>query len=184
MRKTIATAAAVSAATLTLGLAGLAGPASAASIGVKDPRDTRHGSDLRSVELKNGERNVVLITTHTNLRRDPKSGSAGAVYLDTDRADKGPEFVFVGGFFEGTDYQFLETEGFGHKKWGAPVDGSYEMNINYVKDRVRMRMSSAALGEPGKVRAAVRISGSRTDGTGVVDWLREPRSFTEWVAKG
>ena len=49
-----------------------------------------------------------------------------------------------------------------------------------------MRMSREALGNPGKVRVAVRVSGTRTDGTstGLVDWLGEPRSFTPWVAKG
>ncbi len=182
MFKTIAsTAAALSAAALTLGIAG---PANADSIGVRDPQDVYHGADLRSVQLKNGDRNVVVITSHTNLRRDPSTGSAGAVYVDTDRSDKGPEFVFVGGYFEGTDYQLLHTEAFGHKNWGAPVHGSYEMAIDYAKEQVRMRMSRKALGNPGKVRVAARVSGTRTDGTGVVDWLGEPRSFTGWVAKG
>jgi hypothetical protein len=183
MHKTIASTAALSAAVLTLGLAA---PANAASIGVKDPQDTFHGSDLRAVRVKNGDHNVVVVTNHNNLGRDPKTGSAGAVYVDTDRSDKGPEFVFVGGYFEGTDYQLLRTEGFGHKNWGAPVDGSYEMTVDYAKERVRMRMSRQALGDPDDVRVAVRVSGTRTDGTstGLVDWLREPRSFTEWVAKG
>jgi hypothetical protein len=183
MHKILASTAALSAAVLTLGLAA---PASASSIGVKDPQDTFHGSDLRAVQVKNGDSNVVVVTNHTNLRRDPKTGSAGAVYVDTDRSDKGPEFVFVGGYYEGTDYQFLRTEGFGHKNWGAPVDGSYELTVDYAKERVRMRMSRQALGNPGDVRVAVRVSGTRTDGTstGLVDWLGEPRSFTEWVAKG
>jgi hypothetical protein len=183
MRTIIASAAALSAAALTIGLAA---PASAASIGVRDPKDTSHGSDLRAVHLRNGDRNVVVVTTHTNLRRDPSTGSGGAVYLDTDRSDKGPEFVFVGGYFAGTDYQLLHTDGFGHKKWGAPVDGSYRMTIDYAQDHVRMRMSREALDHPGKVRIAVRVSGTRSDGTsaGLVDWLGEPRSFTPWVAKG
>ena len=183
MHKTIASTAALSAAALTLGFAG---PANASSIGVKDPEDTFHGSDLRAVQLNNGDHNVVVVTSHSNLRRDPKAGSSGAVYLDTDRSDKGPEFVFVGGYFEGTDYQLLHTEGFGRKNWGAPADGTYEMTIDYAKDRVRMRISRETLGKPGKVRVAVRVSGTRTDGTstGLVDWLGEPRSFTQWVAKG
>ncbi len=183
MHKIIAGTAALSAAVLTLGLAA---PASASSIGVKDPQDTFHGSDLRAVRVKNGDSNVVVVTHHDNLRRDPKTGSAGAVYVDTDRSDKGPEFVFVGGYYEGTDYQLLRTEGFGHKNWGAPVDGSYEMTVDYAKEWVVMRMSRQALGNPGDVRVAVRVSGTRTDGTstGLVDWLGEPRSFTEWVAKG
>lgn len=183
MRKTIAGTAALSAAALTIGLAG---PASAAGIGVRDPRDTAHGSDLRAVHLRNGDRNVVVVTTHTNLRRDPKTGSAGAVYIDTDRSDKGPEFVFVGGYFAGTDYQLLHTEGFGHKQWGAPVDGSYRMTVDYAHEHVRMQMSRQALGHAGRIRIAVRVSGTRSDGTstGLVDWLGEPRSFTPWVARG
>lgn len=181
MSRTIATTAALAVTALTLSLAA---PANAASIGVKDPKDSHHGSDLRSVAVKHGNRNVVVVTTHTNLRRDPKSGSGGAVYLDTDRSDKGPEFVFAGGYFEGTDYVLVETEGFGHKKWGEPVEGSYRMTLDYAEEQVRMRMSRAVLGKPDEVRIAVRASGNRTDGTSVLDWLREPRSFTRWVAKG
>jgi hypothetical protein len=183
MHKTIAGAAALTAAALTLTLAPAA---NADSIGVADPEDTFHGSDLRSVEVRNHQHGVVVVTTHSNLRRDPRTGSAGAVYIDTDPTDRGPEFVFVGGYFEGTDYALLETEGFGHRTWGDPVDGSYRMRIDYADDQVRMRMSRAALGRPDDVRVAVRVSGTRTDGTshGLVDWLGERRSFTPWVARG
>lgn len=182
MHKTIAsTAAALSAAALAFGLAG---PASADLYGIDDPQDTSHGSDLRAVQVRNADHKVVVTTYHTNLRRDPATGSAGAVYVDTDRGDRGPEFVFVGGYFAGTDYRLLHTEGFGRNKWGDHVDGSYEMKIDYAEDTVRMRMSRAALDRPGKVRIAVRVSGTRTDGTSAVDWLGDPHSFTPWVAKG
>ena len=92
----------------------------------------------------------------------------------------------MGGFFQGTDYQLLRTDGFGVKKWGQPVNGSWEMTVNYVKDRVRFRMAQPALGTPDEVRIAVRVAGTRRDGTssGLVDWLGEPKSFTEWVARG
>ncbi|QDH11173.1 hypothetical protein FE634_22150 [Nocardioides dongxiaopingii] len=181
--RSTAVAVGLSVAALTLGLAG---PASAGSIEVSDPRDTAHGSDLRSVEVRNLERRVVVVTTHTNLRRDSASGSGGAVFLDTDPADKGPERVFVGGYFEGTDYQLLETDGFNRRTWGEPVEGSYELTLDYRGDRVVMRMSRAALGNPEDVRVAVTSSGTRSDGSGeaVVDWLGAPRSFTPWVARG
>lgn len=158
---------------------GLAGPAHAASIGVTDPKDLAHGVDLRAVQVKHTDRKVVVVTSHTDLRRDPASAAGGSVYLDTDRADKGPEYVFVGGYFEGTDYQLLHTEGFGVKKWGEPAEGSYELSINYTKERVRMRISRATLGNPADVRVAVKVGGKA-----LVDWLGEPRSYTEWVAKG
>ena len=173
--------AALSAAALTLTQLS---PASADGIGVSDPRDLDHGVDLRSVVVEHKANNVVVTTTHTNLRPSFRSGSSGAVFLDTDPADTGPEFVFVGGYFDGTDYQLLHTDGFGQRKWGEPVEGSYRMRLDYEKEHVRMRVSRETLGSPAEVRVAVRVAGTRKDGsTTKVDWLGEPRSFTEWVAQ-
>lgn len=95
----------------TLALTQLA-PASADSIGVKDPKDLAHGADLRSVQVEHKARNIVVTTTHTDLRESFRSGSSGAVYLDTDPADPGPEHVFAGGYFVGTDYQLVEVDDF------------------------------------------------------------------------
>lgn len=184
MRKTIAAAVALSTAAITLGLAG---PAQAERYGIDDPEDTFHGSDIRAVQIRNGPENVIVTTTHSGLRRDPATGSGGRVYVDTNRQDVGPEYVFVGGFTEGTDYQLLRTEGFPARTWGKPVaNGDYIMRVLYGKERVRFKMSRAALGNPGAVRIAVTASGTRTDGTshGLVDWVGEPRSFTPWIARG
>jgi hypothetical protein len=183
MRKTLTGAALLSTAALTLGLVG---PANAARYRQDDPRETSHGYDLRAVQLRNAEHKVVVITHHNNLRRDPSSGAGGAVYIDTDSGNKGPEYVFVGGYYEGTDYQLLHTDGFGRKTWGKPVTGRYRMTVDYQADTVRMVMSRKALGHPDAVRVAVRASGTRPDGTtkGLVDWLGKPRSFTPWVARG
>lgn len=61
-----------------------------------------------------------------------------------------------------------------------------KLTVDYTKDRVRMRMSHEAIGNPEQVRVSVRVAGTRRDGTsaGLVDWLGEPRSFTPWVARG
>ena len=189
MRTTIATTigtavAALSAVTLTLGLAG---PASAERHAVNDGLDTSHGSDIMNFSVRNGNENVYVRSNHYGLRRDPRTGSGGRVYFDTDRSDKGPEFVLVGGFTSGTDYTLVETEGFAPKQWGDPVEhGDYLMRVHHKKDRVRIVVSQAALGDPAKVRVAMRVSGNRTDGTshGLVDWVGEPREFTPWLARG
>jgi hypothetical protein len=185
MLKTLTrTAVALSAATLTLGLAG---PAHAELYGVDDTDDTSHGSDILALQVRNGEENLYVTTFHENLRRDPATGSGGAIFIDTVKSDSGPEYVFVGGFFEGTDYQLLETEGFAHRKWGEPVeDGDYEMKVRYRKDRVRVRISQDTLGDPDAVRVAVRASGTRSDGSsdGLVDWVGKPRSFSPWIDRG
>jgi hypothetical protein len=70
------------------------------------------------------------------------------------------------------------------KKWGDVVDGFHQLTLDYDKDKTRMVISRAALGNVGDVRVAVRVAGERPDGTHVVDWLKEPRYFTPWVARG
>jgi hypothetical protein len=177
---TTATAALATLATLT------AAPAQADSIGVKDPSDTAHGSDLRSVEVTHGRRAITVVTTHTNLRRDPASGSGGIVYLDTDPADRGPEYAFSGGFFSGTDYALVAVEGFGRDRTADPVPGDHDMRIDYRDEQVRFRIARSTVGDPATVAVAVKVSGTRSDGSssGLVDWLGEPRSTTAAVARG
>lgn len=181
MRRTLRSAATLSVAALALIQPS---PAGADGIGIADPRDLDHGVDLRSVEVEHKARNIVVTTTHTNLRPSFRTGSSGSVFLDTDPADPGPEYVFAGGYFVGTDYQLVEVDGFSTRTWGEPVEGSYRMRIDYDVEHVRMRISRETLGSPERVRVAVRVAGTRTDGsTTAKDWLGEPRSFTDWVAQ-
>lgn len=159
--------------------AAVCSPAQAATKSFDDPRDPGHSVDLRGVQVRNAAHRVVVTTRYTDLRREPASGAGGAVYLDTDPRRPGPEFVFVGGFYEGTDYQLLHTRGFGARAWGAPVEGTYRMSVDYARETVRMVVARAALARPAAVRVAVRASGPDR-----VDWLGAPRSFTPWVPRG
>ena len=60
------------------------------------------------------------------------------------------------------------------------------MKVDYHNDKVRFVVSRAAIGNADEVRIAVRVGGTRTDGTshGLTDWLSAPRAFTPWIAKG
>lgn len=182
MNKMISTSAAALVAALTVGVAGAA---NAELYGIDDPEDTYHGSDILSLSVRNGVDNVHITTHHSNLVRKAASGDAELVYVDTDKSDKGPEYVLAAGLFEGTDYVLLETEGFGHKQWGDPVEnGDYILKVRYKADRAHVILSDAALGDPDQVRVAVRASGTRTDGTskGLVDWVGKPVHFaTPWL---
>jgi hypothetical protein len=165
----------------------LAGPANAELYGVDDPADTWHGSDVRSLSVRNGAENLTITTLHEGLRRDPATGSGGMFYVDTDRDDRGPEYVLVAGFYEGTDYVLRHTEGFGPKQFGNPVEhGDYIMRVNYDKDRVRIKLHQPALRNPEAARVSVRVSGTRTDGTshGLVDWVGTKHGFTPWLERG
>ena len=118
MRRTLLSAATLTVAGLTL--TQLA-PAQADGIGVSDPQDLNHGADLRSVEVTHGSRNVVITTTHADLVESFRSGSSGSVFIDTDDTDPGPEYVFAGGFFVGTDYNLVATDGFGRSDTRASL---------------------------------------------------------------
>ena len=171
----------------TLAVAALAlAPTTAANadgIGVSDPADLGHGVDLRSVEVEHKARNVVVTTTHPTLRPSWRTGSSGSVFIDTDPDDRGPEYLFSGGFFRGTDYNLLAVDVFGDSS-PEPVEGSYRMRVDYDAEHVRFRMSREALGSPEQVRVAVRVAGTRSDGSETpTDWLGAPRSFTDWVAQ-
>ncbi len=180
MRSTILGAAALSVAALTLSQLS---PASADGIGVSDPKDLDHGVDLRSVTVDHGGKNVVITTTHTDLVESFRSGSSGAVFIDTDPDDPGPEYVFAGGFFVGTDYNLVETDGFSRSAMGEPVEGSYRMKVDYDQETVRFRIARDAIGSPEQVRVAVRVAGTKPNGKDTRrDWLGAPRSFTDWVA--
>jgi hypothetical protein len=180
MRTTILSAASLTIAALALTQL----PAHADELVFADDQDLAHGVDLLSVEVQHGARNVVVTTTHTDLVESFRSGSSGSVFLDTDPTDTGPEYVFAGGYFVGTDYTLLTTDGFATSTWGEPVEGSYRMKIDYDADQVRMRISRDAIGSPDEVRVAVRVAGSRPDGSSTKrDWLGAARSFTEWVAQ-
>ncbi|HEU4337881.1 MAG TPA: hypothetical protein VFR45_11250 [Nocardioides sp.] len=180
MRRTILGAATLAVATLAVAQI----PAAHADgIGVSDPKDLGHGVDLRSVEVEHRTSNVVVTTTHTDLRPSFRTGSSGSVFLDTDPDDRGPEYLFAGGFFLGTDYALLAVDGFSDTS-PEPVEGSYRMRVDYDADRVRFRISRAALGSPEEVRVAVRVAGTRPDGSETrTDWLGQPRSWTDWVAQ-
>ena len=180
MRRTILGAATLAVATLAVAQI----PAAHADgIGVSDPKDLGHGVDLRSVEVEHRTSNVVVTTTHTDLRPSFRTGSSGSVFLDTDPDDRGPEYLFAGGFFLGTDYALLAVDGFSDTS-PEPVEGSYRMRVDYDTEQVRMRIARDAIGSPDEVRVAVRVAGSRPSGKNTKkDWLGEPRSFTDWVAQ-
>ena len=58
------------------------------------------------------------------------------------------------------------------------------MHLDYAADVTRMRISRACLGNPGKVRVAVKVAGEQPDGDIVRDWLGARRELSSWVARG
>ena len=174
-----------------IGAVALAGAAAADTTVFQDAKgDMSHGADIQRVRVVN-EDQVKIKVVHRDLVRSYKSGSSISVFIDTDRARKGPEFVFLGGTFEGSDYALLKADG-----WKRASDrqvplrgGTYSMRVNYVEDTATIRIDRAVLQDPGAVRVEVKTGGEMVPegdepATTEVDWLGQPRDFAPWVKRG
>ena len=188
---TTAGRAALVALTAALSTSVLAGPASAETAVFRDAKgDLDHGADIARVRVVNEER-VKIRVVHDDLVRSYKSGSSIAVFLDTDRARSGPEFVLLGATFEGGDYTLLPADGWKRaSNRQVPLNGgTYDMKLDYQKDAALIRIDRAVLDDPGAIRVEVKTGGELVpdDGdepTTGKDWLGAPKRFTKWVPRG
>ena len=184
MNKLGSTVTAVIGAAVGTALVATTGSAIAATSTFQDAQgDMAHGADILSAKVVN-EKNVRVVLQVEDLVRSYKSGAGVTVYLDTDPADAGPEFAFLAGMFEGTDYGLVRTEGWKVGNHPQVVRGFHIMKLDYENDVARFRMTRGALDNPGKVRVAIKTSGEQNDGDIVRDWLQGRRDFTSWVKRG
>jgi hypothetical protein len=191
VRPTLVRRSLVAGASAALVVSALAGPAAADTAVFRDARgDLDHGADIHRVRVAH-DAQVRIRVVHKDLVPSYKSGSSIAVFLDTDRHRKGPEFVLLGGTFRGADYALLPARG-----WKRASDqqvplrgGSYDMRLDYAQDTAVIRIDRVVLRNPGAVRVEVKTGGELVPAgaepsTTAVDWLGKPRHFTPWVARG
>lgn len=176
------TAALAGVAVLTLGLAG---PAHAQSTAQTDPADVGGASltDIRKVTLNHGTEQVITKVRFTDLQETSEAGPSGmTIYLDTKPARKGPEFRLYTGLQSGTDYQLVKVQGWSGQ--GALLSCDHSLRLGWSTDVATFRVARSCLGNPAKVRVGVKMVDLYDGSHPVTDWLGNPRSFTDWVAKG
>src|SRR5215217_5267230 len=120
--------------------------------------DMKQGADIRKVRVINGDERLRVNVRHRDLVKSFRSGSSIAVYIDTDKARTGPEYVFLGATFEGGDYALLPADGFkqdGNRQ--VPLQGgTYIMKLDYVEDVARIAIDQVVVGDPARVRVEVK----------------------------
>ena len=147
------------AAVSALSITAFAGTALAETAVFKDAHgDMSQGADIRKVRVINGEERLKINVVHRDLVRSFRSGSSISVFIDTDATRKGPEYVFVGGTFEGADYALLKAEGFeAADDQQVPLHGgTYAMKLDYVDDVARITIDQVVLKDPAQVRVEVK----------------------------
>lgn len=172
-------AAGVVAAGLSLTLFAVGSPAAAESDAFRDARadmgNGTLGADIHRVRVVHGSERLVVRVTHANLRRTARSGNSLSVYVDTDRSRKGPELVFGGATFAGSDYALHRARGWKARN-ARGLRCAHRLRLDYRTDVARVTLSRACLGEAERIRVAVR-SGTDRDG-GARDWLGSRREWT------
>jgi hypothetical protein len=138
--------------------------------------DTSSSADIRVVQVDNTStvRGKVIVRI---LQDKIRVGDSVEIFFDTRPRDPGPEFS-IGGTF-GSEYGMNHRE-----RWGAygpfiPYRCGYRMKGDYTDGRTRVAVPRKCLGNPGKIRVAVRVE--RGNPPTSRDWARAPRTWLGWV---
>ncbi len=177
MTLTVRAAASTFLAAMTIG--GLAAPASAQDGSYQDGIGNQYRADLYSVAVDHGKRLTVQVG-HDDLNRAQRSTTSLALWIDVDRAQKGPEFVYVAGTSPGTDGALTRAQ-----EWlpGDRVESKAcdtELSLDYKADIARVAIDRSCLGRPDELRVEVRTTWQR-DRRVSHDWLGSQRAFTPWL---
>jgi hypothetical protein len=176
----ITTASVLAAAALTV-----AGPAHADDVTLADPVDTAGSlSDIREVTVRHTAGRLAFDIGFTDLRRTSEAGPSGVqLYVDTDRATRGPEYVLGSGLQAGTDYQLVRVAGWGGAT-GNPLACAHRVRLDFADNELRGWIARRCLRVPEEVRVAVKMTDNFDGSHPLTDWLKGPRKWTRWLAAG
>ncbi len=157
----------VTTAAALLGTSLLAAPARAEVYSVDDPADaTASLTDIYGLQARHGSENLLVKVRFQELLSSSAAGVS--VYVDTDRARRGPEFVLHSGLGDGTDYVLAKAIGW--RRTGEPVDCDYVARPVWDKNTFRARISRGCLGDPSAVRVSVQMIDQADGSHPVTDW--------------
>jgi hypothetical protein len=165
-------------------------PAGAAESTFTDQHgDVRRGFDIQSVRVVNTGKWIKIRTHHRYLRYGGAQNGGVAVYIDTVRKRKGPEFRIAGPVGFDGDYSILRVRHW--KTVGGRLGcAGLRFGVNYKRDVVRFAVTRRCLDRAydhrvGKVRVAVKTAQNRAGGGAPrVDWAPKRHTLYPAVARG
>ncbi len=160
----------------------VAAPAHAEFYSTSDPADASGSlTDVRAVRAKHGAANVVVKVRFQDLTRSSAAGLS--VFIDTDRGEKGAEYVLSSGLNDGTDYVLTTAKGW--RGTDERVECDYDAKYSWgIKNSVRVRIDRACLETPATVRVSVKMADPTDGSTRVVDWSPERRRWSLPIESG
>ncbi|MGD9961178.1 hypothetical protein [Nocardioides sp.] len=166
----------------TIGTGLLASPASAQVVSIVDGPDASGSlGDILNVRINHAPNRVIVTTEVADLRATSAAGPSGLnIWLDTDPATAGPDFVFRTGLQAGQDFTLQRTNGW--KPKGNPMTCDHRAVFDRAADTVKFNVARRCLANPEKVRIAERMRDDFDGSHPITDWLKGTRHLTRWVA--
>ena len=165
-----------------IALAGIAAaPAHAEFYSIDDPADASASlSDIYGIEANHGGENLLVKVRFNDLVRSSAAGLS--VFIDTDRASKGPEYVLSSGLGDGTDYVLTAADG-----WHGSddrIDCDYAARPKWGNDVFRAVISRDCLDRPASVRVSVKMVDQADGSHPVGDWAPKRHRWSLPIASG
>jgi hypothetical protein len=159
----------------------LAAPAHAEFYSIDDPADAKGSlTDIYALDANHGRENVLVMVRFAELMRSSAAGVS--VFFDTDRGEKGPEYVLSSGLGDGTDYVLTVADG-----WRGSDDRvrcDYSARPKWGQEVFRAVVSRDCLDRATSVRVSVKMVDQADGSTPVVDWAPKRHRWTLPIASG
>jgi hypothetical protein len=156
-------------------------PAHAEFYSIDDPADAEESlTDIYGLEANHGSDRVLVKVRFNELVRSSAAGVS--VFFDTDRGEKGPEYVLSSGLGDGTDYVLTEADG-----WRGSDDRvrcDYAARPKWGQEVFRAVVSRDCFDRTPSVRVSVKMVDQADGTTPVVDWAPRKRRWTLPVRSG
>jgi hypothetical protein len=159
----------------------LALPAHAEFYSIDDPADAKESlTDIYSIEANHGSENVLVKVRFNELMRSSAAGVS--VFFDTDRDDKGPEYVLSSGLGDGTDYVLTAADGW--RGSDDRVSCDYRARPKWGQEVFRAVLSRDCFDRTPSLRISVKMVDQADGSTPVRDWAPKRHRWTLPIASG
>lgn len=159
----------------------LAAPAHAEFYRIDDPADASTSlTDIYGVEVNHGNEKVLVKVRFNELMRSSAAGVS--VYLDTDRDEKGPEYLLSSGLGDGTDYVLTVADGW--QGTDDRVDCDYSARPKWGQDVFRAVIDRDCFDRSPSVRVSVKMVDQADGSRPVRDWVPKRHRWSLPVASG
>lgn len=167
-------------AALTLAALGAA-PAHAEFYTIDDPADASASlTDIYGLEASHGAENLLVKVRFNELMRSSAAGVS--VYIDTDRSEKGPEYVLSSGLGDGTDYVLTAADGW--RGSDDRIDCDYSARPKWGNDVFRAVLSRDCFDRPASVRVSVKMVDQADGSHPVGDWAPQRKRWSLPIGSG